>query len=243
MITAIIQARMASTRLPGKVLRPLAGKPVVMHIVERARAVRRVQHVVVATSTSAADDILVDELKMRGVASFRGSENDVLGRYGGTARACDASVVVRLTADDPLKDPAVIGRVLDAYLAEPDRWDYVSNTNPPSWPEGQDTEVFAAAKLFEIDCLASDSFSREHVTPYFYRNPDRYRCLNIRYDQDLSAHRWTLDTEADWRFLEAVHAALPGDRLLGLDDVLDLLARRPDIRGLNAEVARSHAYR
>lgn len=242
-VTAIIQARMGSTRLPGKSLMDLAGKPVIHHLVDRARAARSIDRVVVATTTAASDDPLAAFLAGLGVDVFRGSETDVLDRYAGAARRFGGDLVVRLTGDDPLKDPAVIDQVVGRLLAEPARWDYVSNTIRPTFPEGQDTEAFPAARLFEAAAEAADPYEREHVTPFFYRHPERFRVLNVTHEPDLSFHRWTLDTEADLAFFRTVLAELDGaDRMVAMPEVLALIARRPDIAEINRQVARSAQY-
>jgi len=248
-VTAIIQARMGSTRLPGKTLMDLAGKAVVMHLVDRAKAARLIDRVIVATSTAAADDVLEQALQAAGVLVYRGSEHDVLNRYAQATRTLipqdewETGAVVRLTADDPLKDPVVMDATIAAFLAEPGRWDYVCNNQPPWLPEGQDTEVVAIPALLAADDASDDAYEREHATPYLYRHPERFRCHSVHGTPDLSACRWTLDTAEDMAFFKAVFAEFPDDPMPGMDKVLALLEQKPEIAALNSEVARSALYR
>jgi spore coat polysaccharide biosynthesis protein SpsF len=243
-VTAIIQARMGSTRLPGKVLMKLAGRAVIDHVIEHVGAAREIGLIVVATTTEAADDVLVDHLSRTDVKVFRGSDADVLSRFEGAARFAGAETIVRVTADDPLKDPDVIDRVVSAFGDANPKCDYVSNTHPPTWPEGQDAEVISVAALFRAAAETRDPYDREHVTPYFYRNPDKFRCRNIERSPDLSACRLTLDTPDDFAFFEAVFAALDKKgNLIRLPEILDLLDVRPDIAAINVSAERSAAYR
>lgn len=240
---------MGSTRLPGKTLMDLAGKPVVMHLVERAQAARLIDRVIVATSTAAADDILEDALNAAGVLVYRGSEDDVLNRYAEAARTLipqeewDTGAVVRLTADDPLKDPVNIDATIAVFLETPGKWDYVCNNQPPWLPEGQDTEVVAIKALLSADDQSNDAYEREHATPYIYHHPEQFACHAIHGTPDLSECRWTLDTAEDMAFFQAVFAAFPDDPMPSMEKVLALLADKPEIAALNSEVMRSSLYR
>lgn len=240
---------MGSTRLPGKTLMDLAGKPVVMHLVDRAKAARLIDRVIVATSTAAADDILEQILKDAGVLVFRGSEDDVLNRYAETVRTLipeeerNSGAVVRLTADDPLKDPAVMDTTISTFLAERGRWDYVCNNQPPWLPEGLDTEVVTIKALLAADDISDDAYEREHVTPYLYNHPEQFRCHSLHGTPDLSACRWTLDTPMDMAFFEAIFAQFPDDPMPCMAKILALLEQKPEIAALNSQVARSALYR
>lgn len=235
---------MGSTRLPGKVLMKLAGRAVIDHVIEHVGAAKTIDAIIVATTTAATDDVLVDHLSHAGVDVFRGSESDVLSRFDGAARSSGGETVVRITADDPLKDPDIIDQVVSEFREANEECDYVSNTHPPTWPEGQDTEVMSAAALFRAAVETQDLYDREHVTPYFYRNPDKFRCRNVERSPDLSALRMTLDTPEDFAFFEAVFDSLnKTGKLIRLADVLHLLEARPDIAAINASAERSAAYR
>ena len=240
-VVAIIQARMGSTRLPGKSLMPLGGKLVIDHLVHRTQAVASVDLVMVATTSSRKDDPLAAHLEGQGVPVFRGPEDDVLKRYAEAARWVGADAVVRLTGDDPLKDPKVIERVVQAFTESSNSLDYVSNCHPPTYPEGQDTEIVSWVALEAADHEAVDDYEREHVTPHFYRNPDRFCCHNISSPVDLSELRWTLDTEADLAFFQRVFELLD-DPMAGMESVISLLSAHPDISAININESRSHQY-
>lgn len=241
---AIVQARMGSTRLPGKVMMPLAGRPVIDHVIDRVSAAPGIDAIVLATTTRPEDDALAAHVAARPVAVHRGSDTDVLARFDGAARMADARTVVRITADDPVKDPDVIGTVVAAFGNSDPAFDYVSNTMRPTWPEGQDTEVFSAAALYRAAAEATDPYDREHVTPYFYRNPDLFRCHSVEQALDMSSVRLTLDTPEDFLFFETLFDVLGGDgRMIRLPEILELLAARPEIVTINAAVTRSAAYR
>lgn len=240
---------MGSKRLPGKTLMDLAGKPVIMHLVDRTKAARLIDRVIVATSTEVADDILEKTLKNEGVLVFRGSEDDVLNRYAQTVRTLIpgeeriAGSVVRLTADDPLKDPEVMDATIGAFLAERGRWDYVCNNQPPWLPEGQDTEVLSIQALLAADDACDNAYEREHVTPYLYNHPKQFRCHSLHGTPDLSACRWTLDNAMDMAFFKAVFAQFPNDPMPRMEKILTLLEQKPEITALNSQVVRSALYR
>jgi spore coat polysaccharide biosynthesis protein SpsF len=238
-VVAVVQARMGSTRVPGKVLLPLAGTPVVEHVVGRLRRARRLHHVVVATSTASIDDELAAVLAARGIAVCRGSESDVLERYAQAAREARADVVVRITADCPLIDWVVLDELLVRYgaaLARGER-DYASNTLERTYPRGLDVEAFSRRALEQAAAEATAAADREHVTRFFYTNPRRFRLAGIRNGSDLSRHRWTLDTAEDYALLAAVFERLGGGgHEPTTAEVLALLRARPDLVALNAHV-------
>ena len=225
---------MGSTRLPGKVLRPLAGKPMVLHVAARAARIPGVEAVFVATPDGAVDAPLREALVRGGVATVAGPTDDVLRRYAIAARIAEADAIVRITADCPLLSPAVSGQVVTRFL-EGDV-DYASNTLERSWPRGMDTEVLSRETLEALDASATQPHEREHVTPGAWQHPERFRLASVRHAHDLSEVRLTVDTDTDFRLVEAVFEAL-GRVDVELDEVLDLLARRPDIAALNAGVA------
>ncbi|MBN8197299.1 MULTISPECIES: cytidylyltransferase domain-containing protein [Thalassospira] len=247
-ITAIIQARMRSTRLPGKTLMQLAGKPVVLHLIDRVRAVDLIDRIIVAISNSAEDDVLENFLNSQGVLVYRGSEADVLSRFAGATRALipeeewDSGAVVRLTADDPVKDPSVMGAVIKEFIKLPGTWDYVCNNQPPWLPEGQDSEIVSIQALLRADELSISPYEREHVTPYFYHNSHEFRCHSLHGTPDLSGNRWTLDTEKDMDFFTEVFSHFSDNSMPRMQEILDLLEQKPEIRALNSNVVRSSLY-
>jgi spore coat polysaccharide biosynthesis protein SpsF len=234
-IAAVVQARMGSTRLPGKVLRPVLGRPLLDYLIQRLRRASRVDEVVVATSTQTADDAIFDYCRQSATTCVRGDEQDVLARYHLAAHTLAADVVVRLTADCPLLDPVVLDRVIERFLVGD--VDYVSNVLVRSYPRGLDTEVFSVAALDAAHVEARDPAEREHVTPFIWLRPDRFRLANVAHELDLSAHRWTVDTEEDFELIRRMLEALRDQGLdFDLADCIALLARNPDWRQLNAHV-------
>jgi glutamate-1-semialdehyde 2,1-aminomutase/spore coat polysaccharide biosynthesis protein SpsF len=236
---AIVQARMASTRLPGKVLADLAGRPMLARVVERVRWAASVERVVVATSTSPADDAVARFCAHSGVACFRGAEHDVLDRFCQAARAHEADTVVRITADCPLLDPEVIDRVVGALRR--DDADYASNVNPPTYPDGLDVEAFTFAALARAWEQARTPAEREHVTPYL-RHSGRFRTSNVSHHTDLSRHRWTVDEPADLEFVRAVYERFNGSAAFGLEDVLAYLASEPGLAGAEGRFIANEGY-
>jgi spore coat polysaccharide biosynthesis protein SpsF len=231
----IVQARMTSTRLPGKVLLPLAGEPMLTRLVERLCRVERADGIIIATTTNATDDAIAALCERLGVPSHRGSEHDVLSRYADAARLHGASVVVRITSDCPLIDPALIDRLIATHAEGGS--DYVSNMLPPSWPYGMAVEVFSAAALQQANTEATQAAEREHVTPFLYWHPERYRLRNVASPVDLSHHRWTVDTPEDYelvrRLFEALHPAQPN---FSQADILSLLDAHPDWLSINQHI-------
>jgi spore coat polysaccharide biosynthesis protein SpsF len=233
-IVAIIQARMGSTRLPGKVLADLAGQPMLAHVVNRARRAATLADLVVATTTEPADDAIARLCEARQWACFRGSQHDVLDRYYQAARCHDAEAVVRLTGDCPLIDPEVIDLVVQAF--EDHQPDYASNVLPPrSFPRGLDTEVMSFAALARAWHEDDNPAWREHVTPFLYRHAERFRLHRVAAPADYSSLRWTVDTPEDWQLAARIHEAIGHDRF-SWRDVLALLKRHPEWTDLNRDV-------
>ena len=223
---------MGSTRLPGKVLRPLASEPMLARVVDRAALAETLDAVWVATSDAPADDALAALAAARGWPVTRGSEHDVLARYADAAEDARADRVVRLTADCPLIDPAVIDAVVRA-LGE---GDYASNVVPDrTFPHGLDVEAFTADALAAAAAEAGDPAEREHVTPFLWRRPDRFAQSTVRADGDYSGHRWTVDQPEDLALVERVYDAM-GNRPFGWRQVLDLFDDHPEWREINAHV-------
>jgi len=218
----IVQARMTSTRLPGKVLLPLAGEPMLTRLVERLRRVQRADGIVVATTSNATDDPIAALCAQLGVPCHRGSEHDVLSRYADAARLNGADVVVRITSDCPLIDPALIDQGIATYEAGDS--DYVSNMLPPTWPYGMAVEVFSATALAQAHAEATQAAEREHVTPFLYWHPERYRLRNVASPVDLSHHRWTVDTPEDYELVRRLFETLyPTKPRFTQDDILAVL--------------------
>ena len=231
----IVQARMGSSRLPGKVLLDLAGAPMLDRVLARCAAIPGVDEVVVATSELPGDDPLADHVSGLGFRCFRGSESDVLSRYAGAARMAEAHIVMRVTSDCPLLSPAVSGRVLAALRDADGGLDYVNNTLTPTYPRGLDTEAFTAAALYRADAEATLPRDREHVTPYLYLEPGRFRTGCVSGSQDRSSLRWTVDTADDLAMVRALVTAA-GDPMADYETLLSTCDRHPEIVALNATI-------
>ncbi len=234
-VAVIAQARMGSSRLPGKVLREIDGATLLEHLVRRLRRSSTATHLVVATTTAPADDAIAGEAARLGVRVFRGSEEDVLSRYAGAAAEVGADVIVRITADCPLLDPSELDRVVNAFLTA--GVDYASNQAGAERriPRGQDVEVMTRAALDRAERESSESGDREHVTPFLYRNPGRFRTLlSHRPGVDGSRFRITVDTPEDLEVVRSVVGALGHDA--SLDAIIQYLDRHPEIACLNQSV-------
>lgn len=237
-VVAILQARMSSTRLPGKVMKPILGRPMLARQVERLRRCAALDELVVATSDQPDDAPIAALCAQDGVACFRGSLADVLDRFTRCAREHGADHVVRLTGDCPLTDPAMVDELVRFYLAGD--FDYAANCRPPTLPDGLDAEVFTAAALEEAWREARDPFEREHVVPYIIRRPERFRMGNWAWPEDLSGLRWTVDEPEDLAFATRVYEALyPAKPDFGFADVLALLAERPELADVNRRFTRN----
>jgi len=233
-IVTIIQARMGSTRLPGKVMLDLGGDTVLARVVRRLRRAALLGEVVVATTTQPADDIILEECRRLSVQVFRGDENDVLDRYYRAAKWAKAEAVVRITSDCPLIDWEISDETVRRFLDQ--QPDYASNALARTYPRGLDTEVMARQPLARAWKEAHQPYQRVHVTPYIYENPSRFRILSVRAASDYSSHRWTLDTPEDLAFLRAVYERMGSDDGFDWRDVLALLDRDPALMDLNRNV-------
>ena len=240
-ISAIIQARMGSTRLPGKVLMDIAGKPLLGHVIERTRASRLVNSIVLATTRNSADEALRKLADNYEITSYAGSGEDVLDRYYQAATQHKSEIIVRITADDPFKDPEVIDEVVQPLLEFP-ALDYVSNTLAPSYPEGLDVEAFRYSALEKAWNEARLMSEREHVTPYIWNNPERFQLKNVSLAQDMSALRWTLDYEQDLEFARAVYGRLYRGQVFRMLEILRLLKEHPELAAINHGIARNAGY-
>jgi spore coat polysaccharide biosynthesis protein SpsF len=233
-VVAIIQARMGSTRLPGKVLMNLCGETVLARVVQRLRRATLIDCIVVATTNRPSDDVIVRECNSLQVACLRGSETDVLDRYWQAAQWFGAEVIVRVTSDCPLIDPELADETIRAFLRQP--FDYASNALERTYPRGLDTEVFPIAALERAWREANKPYEREHVTPYIYEHPELFRLLSIRAERDYSAYRWTLDTPEDMQLMQAIYARFADRDNFGWREILALMEREPELATLNSLV-------
>jgi spore coat polysaccharide biosynthesis protein SpsF len=238
-IVAIIQARMSSSRLPGKVLMPLAGKPVLEHVVRRIQACKRITKVVVATSTDHTDDTIQAWCEKEEISHYRGSLDDVLDRYYQAAKIHKADAVVRITADCPAIDPTIVDEVVMGFLTG--GYDYYGLSG--EFPDGLDCTVFSFAALERAWREAKLKSEREHVGPYVEKHPELFKIGGYNKFKGLSHHRWTLDEPRDYEFLQAVFARLSqkGTPFLAAE-ILALLDKEPEIMAINSNIVRNEGY-
>lgn len=236
---AIVQARLGSSRLPGKVMRRLAGRPVLWHVVQRLDHCRTLDQVVIATTTCAEDEIIAEWGACNHIPVFRGSSQDVLDRYYAAARHYDANVIVRITADCPVIDPQIVDEVVEHFRSG----DYHICGLSGEFPDGLDCEVFSFPALEAAWRLARLASDREHVTPFLYRHPAQFRVGRVEKFHGLAHHRWTLDEEHDFQFLSAIYDRLYVDGgLFVTSDILDVLEREPELMQLNEGILRNEGY-
>jgi spore coat polysaccharide biosynthesis protein SpsF len=245
----VVQARLGSTRLPGKVLLDLAGQPLIVRMVERVARIETPARIVVATTTEPADDVLVGVCQAHGIEVFRGHATDLLDRHLAVARAYGAEVIAKVPSDCPLIDPMVIDAVF-ARFAEGDS-DYCGNLHPASYPDGNDAEVMTVEALESAWREARLDFEREHTTPFIWERPERFRLTNLAWEAQADGRpgrdcsmslRWTIDYPEDYELIRRVYEALyPAP--FGLYDILELLDRRPELKAINARYAGVNWYR
>jgi spore coat polysaccharide biosynthesis protein SpsF (cytidylyltransferase family) len=243
MIVAIIQARLGSTRLPGKVLKQLKDKTILEHIISRVRRSQYIEKIIVATTVNPKDDKLVEFVSnIPNTEICRGSEDNVLERFCLCAKEFQADIIVRVTADDPLKDPSIIDEAI-SYILDNSDLDYCSNTIKPTYPEGLDIEVFRFEALEKAYNEASLLSEKEHVTPYIWKNKDIFNVKNFEYSEDLSSWRWTLDKPEDFEFISRIYDEFYDDNPnFSYTTVIDFLKKNFHIQEINIETIRNEGY-
>lgn len=238
-VVAIIQARMGSSRLPGKVLRDIHGKPMLAWVVERTRKASSVSEVMVATTSDPSDDMIEQVCRQMNVPCFRGNIYDVLDRYYQAAREAQADVIVRITADCPLIDAGLIDMVVQRFLEE--KVDFAANRLPPpyqrTYPIGLDVEVVSFTALQRAWQEAREKHEREHVLPYLYESPGRFKTLMVDHETDLGSYRWTVDTFEDLEFIQKLFTLLPDTENFTWLDVLKIVEKNPQLSEINAGVS------
>jgi spore coat polysaccharide biosynthesis protein SpsF len=233
-VVAIIQARMGSSRLPGKVLMDISGASMLSRVVNRTKQAKLLNQIVVATSDRSIDDAVVREADQLGVLSFRGSENYVLDRYYKAAQLFNADIVVRITSDCPLIDPSIIDKVVRAFLKS--GADYASNGLVRTYPRGLDVEAFTMSALTKAWQQASNPYERIHVTPYIYENPTIFKLLSVSDSHDYSNYRWTVDTPEDLEFVRKIYERLDDKTSFSWHDILALCEKEPALTAINFHI-------
>lgn len=246
-VLIVVQARMSSTRLPGKVMMPILGESLLARMIERLQMIHHKAQIVIAATESAGDDILEQEAARLNVPFYRGDMNNLVDRHYQAAKKYGADVVLKIPSDCPLIDPRIIDEVLDFFFAEPGKYDYISNLHPATWPDGNDVEIMTMACLEKAWQNASPGLQQEHTTPYIWENPNEFRIGNVtwpaRLDYSMS-HRFTIDYAGDYEFIKRVFEELyPTKHDFSCDDILQLLNNKPEIYQLNSEYAGVNWYR
>ena len=232
-IVTIIQARISSTRLPGKVLLPVLGEPLLIKMVERVRSVKLTGQIVIATSTNNEDDKIEELCSENNLIYFRGDLTDLLDRHYQAGKNFGADAVVKIPSDCPLIDPQIIDRVLKYYIDNSDKFDFVSNLHPASYPDGNDVEIMSFSALEKAWKESTKELEREHTTPYFWEKGLDYS----------TSHRWTIDFEEDYLFIKKVYEELyKNNPAFGLYDILNLLGQKPEIAEINQKHTGKYWY-
>ncbi len=244
MTICVLQARTGSSRLPGKVIKPLAGIPMLAFQLKRIKEANEINQILIATTTNTADDAIVEIGRDYNVAVFQGSENDVLDRFYQALIPMTQpdDIIVRVTGDCPFLDPQILDQVIQYYKAG--TFDYVSNVNPPTYPDGLDVEVFSFSSLVKAWQEAKLKSEREHVTPYIRNHPELFVLGNVENDKDISNIRLTVDEEADYELAQQlVMAIFPSlEYHFCLKDVMDVIEKNPSLLSINNQYDRNEGY-
>ncbi|MBN1041179.1 cytidylyltransferase domain-containing protein [Clostridium botulinum] len=236
-VVCIIQARMGSSRLPGKVLKKICGKTVLEHDINRVNLAANVDEIVIATTTNCEDDSIVEEARRLRVKCFRGSEKDVLSRYYFAAKKSNADIVIRITSDCPCLDYKILTHMITTYLDKSSDFDYMNNTIERTYPRGYDIEIFSFSSLEKAFINAKKEYEREHVTPYLYDLNNKFKILSYKNSKDYSKYRITLDTKEDLEVIKAIYEELYTlNEYFLLEDVIRFLEKNPQIVKINESI-------
>ncbi len=245
-IIIVVQARMNSTRLPGKVLLPVAGKSLLLRQVERISFATQHDGIVVATTTDVSDNIIAGMCEIEGISVFRGHPFDLLDRHYRVGKLYNADVVVKIPSDCPLIDPKIIDKVITYYKNHYREYDFVSNLHPPTYPDGNDIEVIPIRVLEYAHKNATKQYEREHTTPFIWDNPEIFRIGNCTWETGYNysmSHRWTLDYDEDYHFVREIYRRLyPKNPHFNIYDILTLIDEKPEIADLNRKYAGVNWY-
>jgi len=247
-IVAIIQARMGSSRLPNKVMMPISETPILGWMIERVSACSEIDEIVIATTTSRQDDLIANFFQGSGCSIFRGSEHDVLDRYYRAAKKFNADLIVRITGDCPLLDPRILKEMIEYFLSE--RPDFLSNSEPlpSSWPDGMDISIITIEALTKAWLSSRKPSEREHVTFYFWNNPNQFKCRRIEHIPDLSNYRITLDYEEDFELIKRVienFGAKDSEKLknISMDQIINFIKDDPGLYKINHKYTRGLGWK
>ena len=236
-VVVIVQARMGSSRLPGKVLKEILGKPLLGYVIERIKMSLLISDLIIATSTQISDDAIAAYCSMHGIKFYRGSEDDVLSRYMEAAILFEADFIVRVCADSPLIDPVLVDEIIQDFLLKYPLCDYLSNTINQTYPLGMNIELFSFRALQEAHLNAVLPHEREHVTPYIYCHPGRFNICQKHYQFDLSNLRLTVDVPEDFELVRLILERIyPDNPKFGLSDIVSLYNQNPKLFKINSHI-------
>ncbi len=245
-VVTVVQARTGSSRLPKKVLMSVCEEPLLLRMLERVKAAETIGTLVVATSENPEDDVIEEMCRENGYNIFRGHLTDLLDRHYQAGLKYKADAVVKIPSDCPLIDPRVIDKVIKVFLDNYDKYDYVSNLHPASFPDGNDVEIMKFSVLEEAHKEAKRNLEREHTTPFIWERPERFACKNVIFKEDIdfsSSHRWTIDYEEDYIFIRSVFEELyHQNKMFSIYDILNLLEEKPYLMDINKKYSGSYWY-
>lgn len=239
-VIAMIQARTGSKRFPRKVLAKIENKPMMWHVINRIKQVKGIQQIILITTEKKEDRILLRLARESGILGFAGDVNNVLKRYFRCAVLYHADAIIRITGDCPLIDPNVVEKMLTFYKKHD--YDYVSNTFPPTFPDGLDTEIFSFKTLQRIAHDAKLKSDREHVTPYIRKNVRKFKIFNYENELDLSQFRWTVDEKNDLKFVRKIYHRMRPENIFSMKDILGIISKNPKILEINKGIRRNESY-
>ena len=243
MIGAVVQARVSSTRLPGKVMMEVLGKPLLQLLTERLAQCKYLDDIIIATTTNLADEPVQKLSERLSLKYMRGSEDDVLQRYYQAAEAFGLEHIVRITADCPLIDPEIVDRIIRVYIDSGYKYDYVSNALKPTFPDGLDVEIFSFSALEKINKLSDKKYQREHVCTYIIENPDQFHIHNVKGERDYSHFRWTVDNPEDFMLVKTIFERIyPEKPVFFMRDILALMEREPGLLQINSAIQRNEGF-
>ncbi len=238
--TIIIQARIDSRRFPKKVLAKIENRPMIWHVIERIKGIRGIKQVVLVTTKNPQDKILLKIAKDCNIMSFKGKTCDVLDRYYKCAIEFDADPIIRITGDCPLIDPNIIKKMLNLYTKGD--YDYLTNTFPPTFPDGLDVEIFSFKTLEKLVKKAKLPSEKEHVTSYIKNHPKEFKILNYENPNDLSKFRWTVDEKQDLEFVKRIYKKMKPTVKFSMKNILKIISKDPNILKINSMISRNEGY-
>ena len=239
-ITVIIQARLDSTRLPKKVSKKIQNKPMIWHVINRIKKTHGVEQIILATSDDPSDIPLLKIAKKENIIAFAGNKKNVLNRYFECAKEFSADPIIRITGDCPLIDFSIVERMLKKFLKND--YDYMTNTNPPTFPDGLDVEIFSFKSIEKAHKLAKLKSEKEHVTPYILKNLKKFKIYNFSNKTNLSHFRWTVDEIDDLKLIRKIFAQLKSKKNFLTEDFLKLFEKNPDVLKINSHISRNEGY-